>query len=141
MQRQVSAMLRAVHQAAPAEAEVDDDEAHGLWQLVTPGHVGGLGVYGERDDLPRTARRRLLAQVRALPAAAADLVDALDGCTPLTKAAVRVGVTAAEALAVYRLLEQMFGLRLASRDGGIAEYEEVCANAGETTELHAGEEA
>eukprot|EP00966_Prymnesium_polylepis_P333160 7388629-Prymnesium_polylepis.1 len=89
MQRRVSAMLRAVHGATPAEAEVDDEDAHGLWKLVTPSHIGQFAVFGERDDLPRTARRRLLAKVRALPKTAADMVDLLDGCIPLTKAAAR----------------------------------------------------
>jgi len=141
MQRRVSAMLRAVHGATPAEAEVDDEDAHGLWKLVTPSHIGQFAVFGERDDLPRTARRRLLAKVRALPKTAADMVDLLDGCIPLTKAAARVGATATEALAVYRLLEQIFGLRLASRDGGIAELEEACASASESTKLGAGDVA
>eukprot|EP00966_Prymnesium_polylepis_P335271 7390636-Prymnesium_polylepis.1 len=95
------------------------------WSLMTPHPHYGIfsSTHGAPDLVPTVARQRLLAKLRALPDVAPSLVATLDGCTSLAEAARRAGVSRAAAVDVYKVLEHDYGLRLASRDGGLVDVD------------------
>ena len=66
-----------------------------------------------------SVQARVEAMLASLPPGAPDLVHALDECNTLAAAAREVGLPLPDAIRTFQVLEELFGLRAASRDGGL----------------------
>ena len=98
-----------------------------LLQLVSPGNFGHLNPDHFASALawhPAPIREHIAREIDALPADAADFVEAADGCEPFAELMGRAP-TAAD-VRMFRTFEAFYGLRLAV----LADGKEACEGGG-----------